>query len=165
VGSIDDTESGDGLTIRERLDAHRSAEACAVCHARIDPLGCALENYDSIGRWRDSYEQGKAIDVTGTTDEGRFIDGPAGLRTYLHERRPLFQRTLATKLLSYALGRGELLSDRPLIEKMTAALDNDARFSDLVDLIVTSRQFRMQRGIDYADPAHPVPQSTNQAHE
>ncbi|MBT4867583.1 MAG: DUF1592 domain-containing protein [Planctomycetaceae bacterium] len=147
AGSIPaDDVLADGLTLRQRLVAHRSDASCVNCHARFDPLGFALEHFDSVGRWRDKYRDGQVIDATGTLDDGTKISGPDGLRTYLTIRQEDFHRTLCTKLLGYALGRSELLTDRPLIEQMLAGLETEGRLSDLIIKIVTGKQFRHQRG-------------------
>jgi hypothetical protein len=146
AGSIPADEAlTDGLTVRQRLEAHRTDRACINCHARIDPLGFALEHYDPIGRWRDRYRDGQSIDASGVLSDGRKIDGLAGLREYLRQEEPKFQRNLCSKLLGYALGRAELASDRPLIEAMLSDLAEEGGFSDLVVHIVTSRQFRYRR--------------------
>jgi len=146
AGSIaaDDVRK-DGLTVRQRLEAHRQNASCMTCHSRIDPLGFALENYDVLGRWRDAYRDGQAIETSGKLSEGAVITGPNGLRDYLKEHEQQFQRTLCRKLLGYALGRRELLTDSALIEKMLADLANDGTFSTLVENIVKSKQFRYHR--------------------
>jgi hypothetical protein len=135
----------DGLTVRKRLEAHRTEASCINCHSRIDPLGFALEHYDPIGRWRDEYRDGQPIDPNGTLSDGTEIAGIDGLRQYLRREQPQFERTLSEKLLGYALGRSEMASDRPLIEQMLADLKDDSRFSDLVVRIVTSKQFVYRR--------------------
>jgi mono/diheme cytochrome c family protein len=146
VGSIaaDDVDD-DGLTVRKRLEAHRTAAACVNCHSRIDPLGFAMEGFDPIGRWRDAYRDGQPIDASGTLAGGAKIDGVDGLRAYLRTQEPQFQRNLSTRLLGYALGRTELASDRPLVESMLEGLGEDGRFSNLALKIVTSRQFGYRR--------------------
>ena len=147
AGSIPpDDVLADGLTLRQRLVAHRSDASCVNCHARFDPLGFALEHFDSVGRWRGKYRDGQVIDATGTLNDGTNIAGPAGLRRYLTVRQKGFYRTLCTKLLGYALGRGELLTDRPLIEQMMAGLEREERLSDLIIKIVASKQFGHRRG-------------------
>ncbi|HWE36230.1 MAG TPA: DUF1592 domain-containing protein, partial [Isosphaeraceae bacterium] len=146
VGSIPaDDVLADGLTVRQRLEAHRKDRSCANCHARIDPLGFALEPYDPLGRWRDAYGDGKPIDPSGTLRDGTAVSGPGGLRDYLRREGPKFRRTVSVKLLGYALGRAEMVSDRPLIERMTDGLAREGRFADLVVRVVTSEQFRNQR--------------------
>jgi Protein of unknown function (DUF1592)/Protein of unknown function (DUF1588)/Protein of unknown function (DUF1587)/Protein of unknown function (DUF1585)/Protein of unknown function (DUF1595) len=146
VGSIPaDEVLSDGLTVRERLEAHRTNRSCANCHARIDPLGFALEPFDPLGRWRDAYGDGRPIDPSGTLRDGSAVSGPEGLRDYLRREEAKFHRTVGVKLLGYALGRPEMVSDRPLIERMTDGLARGGRVSDLVVRIVTSEQFRNQR--------------------
>ncbi|MCZ6698582.1 MAG: DUF1592 domain-containing protein [Planctomycetota bacterium] len=146
AGSIPaDDVLADGFTVRQRLEAHRSDASCANCHSRIDPLGFALEHYDTIGRWRDTYRDGQKIDSSGILSDGTKISGPDGLRDYLHREKKQFYRTLCAKLLGYALGRVELAYDRPLIEGMMDDTEEDGRFSKLVVRIVMSPQFRNQR--------------------
>jgi Protein of unknown function (DUF1592)/Protein of unknown function (DUF1588)/Protein of unknown function (DUF1585)/Protein of unknown function (DUF1595) len=146
VGSIpaDDVLS-DGLTVRQRLEAHRQNMSCTNCHARIDPLGFALESYDPLGRWREAYGDGKPIDPSGTLGDGTTMSGPEGLRDYLRREGSNFHHTVSVKLLGYALGRASMVSDRPLIEQMTDGLAREDRFGDLVVRVVTSEQFRNQR--------------------
>jgi hypothetical protein len=148
AGSIPaDDDVDDGRTVRERLEAHRRDASCANCHARIDPLGFALEHYDAIGRWRDTYRDGQAIDASGILEGGTQLNSRADLLAYLREQQPLFERTFCTKLLGYALGRGELASDAALIEQMMASLQKeDGRLSNAIVQIVTSPQFRYHRG-------------------
>ncbi len=146
AGSIAaDDVLADGLTVRQRLEAHRSDASCVNCHARLDPLGFALEHFDPIGRWRGEYRDGQPIDASGTLQDGTAIAGLTGLRQYLRREQGKFERTLCEKLLGYALGRGELASDRPLIDQMLADLHEDGRFADLVVHIVTSPQFCYRR--------------------
>ncbi len=147
AGSIPAEEVlSDGKTVRERLEAHRSDASCVNCHRKIDPLGFALEQFDPVGQWRDAYADGGRIDTTGVLDDGTEIIGYQGLEDYLRGERALYRRNLCRKLLGYALGRSELASDRLLIDKMLESLDADNRFSTLVALIVSSDQFRNQRG-------------------
>jgi hypothetical protein len=146
VGSIPaDDVVPDGLTVRRRLEAHRKNASCANCHARIDPLGFALEPFDPLGRWRDAYGDGQPIDASGTLRDGTTVSGPEGLRDFLRRENAQFYRTISTRLLGYALGRPEMASDRPLIEQMTDELVGGGRIADLVVRIVTSGQFRNQR--------------------
>jgi hypothetical protein len=147
AGSIPaDDVLADGLTMRQRLEAHRRNATCANCHSRIDALGFALEHYDSLGRWRDEYRDGKPIEDLGTLTDGTVVSGPGGLRQYLTGQQSQFHRTLCTKLLGYCLGRGEQICDQALIEDMVASLaSGEGRFSEIVEKIVTSRQFRYHR--------------------
>lgn len=147
AGSIPaDDVLADGRTVRERLEAHRSDASCVNCHSRMDPLGFALEHFDPIGRWRDTYRDGQEIDASGTLNDGTEISGLDDLRDYLRRNEATYHRNLCAKLLGYALGRGELVSDRPLMDAMTKNIASDNRFSNLVIQIVKSRQFRYQHG-------------------
>ena len=147
VGSIPAEEvQPDGLTVRQRLEAHRSDASCVNCHSRMDPLGFALETFDSIGRWRDTYQDGQAIETNGILNTGVEIADLDGLLNYLRENERQINRNLSAKLLGYALGRAELISDRPLIEQMVASISEDNLFSNLVVQVVTSPQFLNQRG-------------------
>lgn len=147
VGSIPAEEvSGDGKSVRERLEAHRSDSSCMNCHTRIDPLGFALEKFDPIGRWREQYQDGIAIDTAGILHDGTEVEGLEDLHAYLKQEEATVHRNLCRKLLGYALGRSELLSDRLLIDRMLRGLQTDRRFSNLITQVVTSKQFRHQRG-------------------
>lgn len=139
-----------GLSERELIEQHSSVEACAKCHARIDPYGFALENFDAIGRWRDRDANGHAINTQTALRDGTPLEGVAGLRDYLlTTRRDDFIRQFCRKLLGYALGRSVQLSDDPLLDAMQRNLEeNDYRFSAAVETIVLSDQFRMLRGAD-----------------
>jgi hypothetical protein len=149
AGSIpaDDVQS-DGLTVRARLEAHRTDPTCANCHSRIDPLGFALEHFDPVGRWRDTYRDGQEIDDASLLSDGSPIKGIDGLRTYLRDNASVFHRNLSSKLLGYALGRSELISDQMLIEELSMGLTLETPFSELIFKIVSSPQFQKKRGTD-----------------
>jgi hypothetical protein len=155
AGSIPgDDQAFNGLTLRERLAQHKRNATCANCHLRIDPLGFPLEGFDAVGRPRESYSDGKAVDTTGEFADRTTIVGAQGLLTYLETQEPQILTTLSKKMLGYALGRTVLASDRPLIAEMTAA-GGGATISDLAVRIVTSRQFR-HRAADIAAPPAPT---------
>jgi len=148
VPNLEDAES-DGVrprTMREQLAVHRAKPACAGCHARMDPIGLALENFDAIGRWRDS-EGGSPIDAHATLVTGEVLSGAAGLRAALAARRPQFYRTLTRKLLTFALGRGLEPADECAVDELVADLDaHGGRLSALVAGIARSRPFQFRRG-------------------
>ncbi|MEQ8784983.1 MAG: DUF1592 domain-containing protein [Pirellulaceae bacterium] len=147
AGSIPaDDLVADGLTARQRLESHRRQASCNNCHARIDPLGFALEPFDAVGRRRERMGDGSPVEASGVLHDGTKIDGPRGLRAYLARNEDLFFRTLCTKLVGYALTRGESIHDVLLIDQMLADCRTDGRFSSLVERIVGSRQFRYRRG-------------------
>ena len=132
--------------MRDRLQRHRESPACSVCHAPMDPLGLALENYDAVGKWRTTGEAQLPIDASGNLPDGTSFEGPTGLRTLLLERREQFIGTLTEKLLAYALGRGPEYYDRPTVRAIarSAASDN-YRWSSIIVGIVQSTPFRMRR--------------------
>jgi hypothetical protein len=135
-------------TLRQRLEQHRKDPACAVCHTKMDPLGLAFENYDAIGRFRTK-EGDAAIDPSGMLPGGQKFNGPAELKKILLEKKDLFARCLAEKMVTYAVGRGLDYYDRPAVDQIVAALaKNDYRFSRLVVEIAKSDPFRMRRGKD-----------------
>jgi len=135
------------LTARQLIEKHSSVAACAKCHARIDPYGFALEQYDAIGRLR-----AQTVDTKTKLMDGKFIEGLDGLRQYLlKDRRDAVVRQFCKKLLGYALGREVALSDEPLLAEMQRRLEkNGYRFSAAVEAIVTSEQFRNIRSFSAA---------------
>ncbi|MSU49159.1 MAG: DUF1592 domain-containing protein [Opitutus sp.] len=142
-----DPQAFGGLTLRARLTEHKRNATCANCHLRIDPLGFPLEGFDAVGRTRTMYQDGLPVDVTGEFADQTTIVGTEGLLTYLQTKDAQVMKTLAKKMLGYALGRTVLASDRALIGELTAAGGN-ATFSDLATKIVGSRQFRNRQGQD-----------------
>lgn len=146
AGSIPaDDKTFEGQTLRQRLDMHKRNATCANCHLRIDPLGFPLEAYDAVGRTRQTYADGKPVDVTGEFADKSTIAGARGLLDYLKSRDPQVMTTMSKKMIGYALGRTVMASDRPLVDAMTSA-GGDASFADLAVKIVSSRQFRNRAG-------------------
>jgi hypothetical protein len=133
------------VTLREKLAEHKRNATCANCHVRIDPLGFPLEGFDAVGRTRQKYPDGLPIDVIGELADSTRLEGADGLLGYLQSKEPQVLKTLARKMVGYALGRTVLASDRPLIDSMVAAGGN-ASFADLSVQIVSSRQFRHRQG-------------------
>ena len=139
-------EGGRVATVRERLQQHRASPACSVCHAPMDPLGLALENYNAIGKWRLTGEADLPIDASGNLPDGTTFDGPTGLRSLLLERQDQFVGTLTEKLLAYALGRAPEYYDKPTVRAITrSAGSENYRWSSIVVGIVQSAPFRMRR--------------------
>lgn len=129
-------------TLRERMEEHRKNPACATCHAKMDPLGFGLENFDAIGNWRTK-EAEVTIDPSGELPGGVKFAGPSGLKTYLLKNKEQFVRCLSEKLLTYALGRGLEFSDRCHIDAVVRqTTQGNYRFSALVNAIVQSDSFR-----------------------
>ena len=133
-------------TLRERMEQHRADPLCASCHALMDPIGFGFENFDGIGAWRDR-EGEHAIDPAGALASGESFRGPADLkRVLLTAKREEFLRCLATKLLTYALGRGLEYYDRCAVDEVVAALKaGDHRFSALVLGVINSAPFQLRR--------------------
>jgi len=147
VPELPSTEQVKG-TLRQRLEQHRKDPACANCHAKMDPLGLAFENFDAIGRFR-AKEEGVDIDPSGVLPNGQKFNGPAELRKLLLEKKDLFSRCLTEKMLTYAIGRGLDYYDKPAVDRIVAALaKNDYRFSTLVVEIGKSDPFCLRRGKD-----------------
>ena len=139
-------ENGEAATVRDRLARHRESPACSVCHAPMDPLGLALENYNAVGQWRTTGEAELPIDSSGNLPDGTVFEGPTGLRTLLLQRRDQFVGTFTEKLLAYALGRGPEYYDRPTVRAITrAAASDNYRWSSIIVGIVQSTPFRMRR--------------------
>ena len=132
------------LPIRERLARHRENATCASCHALMDPVGFALENYDAIGRWHDLTE-GRKVDALGGFTDGSTFEGTAGLEDVLLKRPDLFVATLAEKLLTYALGRGMESHDAPAVRNIVRRAGKSGwRFSEIIAGIATSVPFTMR---------------------
>jgi Protein of unknown function (DUF1592)/Protein of unknown function (DUF1588)/Protein of unknown function (DUF1587)/Protein of unknown function (DUF1585)/Protein of unknown function (DUF1595) len=148
VPSLKDDASAKTLTMRQRMEQHRANPACAACHQMMDPLGFALENFDGLGRWRDSTGPGTGpIDSSGALPDGTKFEGAAGLRDVLLGKRDLFVETFTERLLTYALGRGVEEYDRPVIRRIVReAAAGGHRWSSIVLGIVKSVPFQMRGG-------------------
>jgi mono/diheme cytochrome c family protein len=145
----DDESSAGELTVRQLVEKHSRDPACATCHAKIDPLGFALEGFDAIGRRRVKDLGDHPVEVTAKLQDGTTFEGIEGLRSYLlTRRRDAVARQFSRKLLGYALGRGVQLSDDPLLDEMTRIVSDGGRYGAVVEAIVRSRQFREIRGRD-----------------
>ena len=147
VPSLKDDNKVRAMTMRERMEMHRANPACAVCHKVMDPLGFALENFDGLGRWRDtSGASNSPIDSSGVLPDGTAFNGPEGLREILVKQKELFVETFTARLLTYALGRGVEYYDLPVVRKIRReAADQDYRWSAIISGIVNSVPFQMRR--------------------
>ena len=141
----DDRDPRKVLPMREQLAAHRANPACAGCHAQMDQLGFALENFDGIGEWRELYPSGARVDASAQLPDGTKFNGPAELKKVLVTHSDEFLTTMTEKLMTYALGRGLEASDAPAVRKIKrdAAKDKN-RFASLIHGIVTSTPFTMR---------------------
>jgi hypothetical protein len=130
-----------GDTVRERLEMHRTNPTCAACHAIMDPLGLALENFDLVGRWREQ-EDGHPIDATAELTDGTRVTGPADLRRALMSRSEAFVASLTERLLTYALGRELEYYDQPVVRDIVrrAAADGTT-LPALIQALVASDAF------------------------
>lgn len=146
VPALDENSVAASLPIRERLAEHRSNPVCSSCHATIDPVGFALENFDSVGNWRDDDGDNGAIDVSGGLPGVGEFNGVEGLEEGLLSRPELFAGTMTKKLLTFALGRGVEHYDGPAIRKILREAHPDGyRFSSLILGIIKSVPFQMRK--------------------
>ncbi len=133
-------------TLRQRMEQHRANPSCASCHTQMDAIGFAMENYDAVGAWRIKDGE-EAIDATGTLPDGKSFTGAAELKAVLKEKKALFVRNLAEKMLTYALGRGLEYYDGRAIRQICADMEKqEYRFSALAKAIAKSDPFRQRRG-------------------
>ena len=140
----DGPEPGQTLSMRAAMTQHRASPSCASCHARMDPIGFAMENFDAVGRWRDR-DAGNAIDASGTFPNGTKFDGMPGLKKVLVAERDQFVNTVAEKLLMYALGRNLQYYDEPSVRAIVrGAAPNNDTLASLVMGVVKSPQFQMR---------------------
>jgi len=143
VPALDEkSEAAVHLTLREQLERHRTKAECASCHDKMDPLGFGLENFDVLGRWRDT-ERGQPIDAKGTLPSGESYAGPAGLKTILMSRKDAVMKHLVRKMTGFAFGRELNKFDDCVIDgAMKALKENRYRASVLVEQIATSFPFQ-----------------------
>ena len=141
----EDHVADSSLSLRQRMEQHRSRPSCAVCHNRLDPLGFGLENYDAVGAWRE-HENNVPVDAAGALPSGESFRGPGELKAMLKGRPREFARCLAEKLLTYAMGRGLEDSDRCSVEQIVNELEsNQYHVSSLVLGVVQSDPFLKRR--------------------
>jgi len=135
-------------TGRELLAIHRAKPLCTACHARMDPLGLALENFNAIGVWRDK-EREQPIDAAGQLISGENFKDVRELKRILKEQHRLdFYRCLTEKLLTYALGRGLDYNDVETVDRIVERLDRDkGRFSALMMGVIESAPFQKRRSV------------------
>ena len=147
VPPLKDAASGSSVpqTMRQLMEAHRANPACAGCHKMMDPIGFALENFDGIGKWRTK-DAGQNVDASSQLTDGTKIVGVVDLRNALLRYSPQFARVVTEKLLTYALGRGVEYQDMPVVRAIVRdAARNNYRFSTLIEGIVNSEPFQMNR--------------------
>ena len=132
-------------SLRKRMEVHRQNPACANCHAKMDPIGFALENYDAVGAYRTK-DGAFDIDASGEFADGSKFSGPGDLKSIILAKREDFVRCLAEKMLTYALGRGLEYYDRPTIEKIVRSMPGqEYKIQGMIQEIVLSEPF-LKRG-------------------
>ncbi len=136
--------TGEALSMREAMELHRASPVCASCHARMDPIGLALENFDAIGRWRDR-DNGKPLDVVGVFPDGTRFEGLAGLKETLAKDPERFVNTITEKLLMYAVGRNAQYFDAPAVRAIVReSAKTNYTFESLVLGVVNSPPFQLR---------------------
>ena len=146
VPALEENHGGrEVLSMRDRMERHRANPACAACHRVMDPPGFVLENYDAIGRWRATDEAGAPVDTAGALADGTVVETPAAFREALLAYDVSIARTIAGKLLGYAIGRTVEHYDQPAIRRIVAGAEADGyRWSSIVLGIVRSMPFQMR---------------------
>jgi hypothetical protein len=150
AGEIQPNTAGKNLTVRQRLELHRRDDICASCHAKLDPYGLALENYDAIGQWRERFngegfrgQNPPLLDVSGKFPDGARFSTLGEYKAGLMKQKDRFARAFSVKMLTYALGRPVGYTDRGVVDSLTDALrKNDYRIQSLAQAIVASEPFR-----------------------
>jgi hypothetical protein len=138
--------NGKILSMRERLEQHRSNPMCYSCHATIEPYGVALENFDAVGRWRTINENGEPVDASTELVNGTKFEGLDGLRNIILANKDQFVQTATNRLLTYAVGRGLDYYDMPTIRKIVKqSAPSNYNFSTLVVNVVKSMPFQMRK--------------------
>ena len=131
------------LTLRERLAMHRERSDCRGCHSRIDPFGFALENYNPVGAWRDTYTNGRDVDATGSLFRIRSFSNPIEFKDAIIAEKDRFTKALAGHLLSFALARELTAADQPTIRNIADRTAQDGyRLHTLLCEVVLSKPFR-----------------------
>jgi mono/diheme cytochrome c family protein len=144
VPSLNESNIGTEVSLRERLEQHRRDPSCSPCHVLMDPLGFGLENYDAVGAWR-THDGKFPIDTSGTLPGGQAFTGSKGLKEILKGKSDAFVNNVTEKLLTYSLGRGLERFDRPTVEAINRQIvANNYKFSALVMEVVKSKPFQMQ---------------------
>lgn len=144
VEGLPETSATGDLSLRERMEIHRSDPSCAACHLSMDPIGLGLENFNAVGLWRDEDSSG-LIDASGVLPGALAFVGHADLGSIIAED-PAFHRCVTRQLLTYALGRGLSTADTPWMRDIRVDyVDAGASFADLASAIVRSDVF-LSRG-------------------
>jgi hypothetical protein len=147
-------DTGKPLTMRQAMVLHRANPVCASCHARMDPIGFAMDNFDAVGRWRDS-DAGQPIDGSGVLPDGTKFNGIVELKKALLRHPEQFVETVAEKLMMYAIGRNVQYYDEPALRAIVRqAAPSNYTFASLVLGVVKSAPFQMRKS-QQEEPAKP----------
>jgi hypothetical protein len=142
VPSLNTERSGKPLSMKEAMQLHRASPGCASCHAKMDPIGFALENFDALGRWR-AEENGRPLDVSSALPDGTTVDGVEGVRQLVLRDPAFFVEAMTGKLLMYALSRNIQHFDQPTIRVIAReSARQDYTFASLVQGVVSSVPFQ-----------------------
>jgi hypothetical protein len=136
-------EGGKVLTTRELIERHRANPFCATCHARMDPYGFSLENFDVMGRWR-AKDQGGPIDAKSVLVNGTTFEGPQGLRKILTDKPEIFVGATVARMMTYALGRPVDPHEMPVVRDIVRKTAPGYKIGDIVQAIVHSNPFTMR---------------------
>lgn len=138
-------DSGRSLSVRQRMEQHRSNPSCTSCHRVIDPLGLALENFDVTGKWRVN-DGDVPVDASGTVYDGSTVEGPAGLRSAVLRHKDAFVTSFTESLMTYALGRRVEAADMPAVRRIIRqAAAREYRLSAFINGVIDSAAFQMAR--------------------
>jgi len=136
----------ENLTLRQRTELHRTNAVCANCHKILDPIGFGLENFDAIGRWRDTDDAGGAIDAAGELPGGKHFTSPKELKSIIAARKDDLARNLTEKLLAYALCRQLEGYDKIVVDRLLKTIAKDGyRMQTLISEVVASYPFLNRR--------------------
>ena len=156
---INSSDTSVPKTVREQMEVHRQNPVCASCHRNIDPVGFALENFDSVGMWRETLN-GAPIDSAGQLADGTIVDGPVALRRAILGRPDAFSTIVTERMMTYALGRGLEPQDMAVVRSIVGgAAGSDYELSSVVLGIVESRPFQMRTRLEPADSGDQIARS------
>jgi cytochrome c5 len=148
-------------SVREQLELHRQNPSCSGCHRVIDPPGFALENFNSVGQWRDAMSNGAKIDANGVLADGSKLNGPADLWQAIIKRPEAFVTVITERMMTYALGRGLEPADMPVVRRIVKkAGQNGYRLSTIVNAIIESAPFQMRTRLEPSQPSNIVSRPT-----
>jgi hypothetical protein len=151
-------DSDKSLTLRERFAEHRENATCAGCHAKLDPLGFALENFDPVGRWRDGYENGHKVDASGVLFRRHKFNTVVEFKDAILSEKDRFTRAFAGHMLSFAVGRGLAPTDVPALDQITEkTVASGFRLQTLIHEVIQSAPFVSRPRIKTASANAPKP--------